>query len=90
MRGRDLGVFCLGHVLTWNEIADLARATLHKPPRKLHIPIGLVRAGLPLARLLAFKSATTVDFILRVTARDLTAPAIGKRHLGAFYRTLAC
>lgn len=75
-------------VLSWDEIA-LACSTLGRPTRRRHVPIGLVRTGLPVVRLFSRKSATTLDFILRVSQADLFAPSVGTRHLSGFYRDLA-
>lgn len=76
-------------VFTWDEIAALACQSLSKAIRRRHVPIGLVRPVLPAARLFSNKAATTLDFVLRVSERDLVAPKVGRRHLADYFHELA-
>jgi uncharacterized protein YbjT (DUF2867 family) len=74
---------------TYREIADLAFAVLHKPPRIRRVPVWLVKAALPLVRLFSKRYYTIAAGITTITQHDFEAPKAGTHTLNEFYEEIA-
>lgn len=77
-------------VLTQLEIAKLAFAAVGKRPQITHIPDGVRRSLLALARTFMRPQAYgPLEFFMTAMAMDMIAPTTGHRTLGAFYKEVA-
>ena len=74
---------------TYREIADLAFAVLHKPPRIRRVPVWLVKAALPLVRLFSQRFYTIAAGIATITQHDFVAPPCGTHSLKRFFEEMA-
>lgn len=103
IHGYDLATFCIEHmqgneqeldiggpeILTQNEIAQLAFATLNKPTRISYIPNWLRRSILFLGKyLMPSKVFGPIEFFLTVLAMDMVAPTCGERTLREHFEEL--
>ena len=69
-----------------NEIAALAFATLGLRPRVTHIPMGIARSAIKLAKLMGFETSVgALDFFLTTSSLDMTAPPHGEITLAQDY-----
>jgi uncharacterized protein YbjT (DUF2867 family) len=75
--------------LTRREIAAMAFEALGKRPRLVHMPVGLVRAGGHLLRLVNPRGGHFVLFAAHVMTHDCVAPARGVRRIGDYFRWVA-
>lgn len=76
-------------VFTQNEAAELAFEVLGKEPKLTHIPMGLMRFGVRIVRLLSTQFGDLFDFIVTAGEIDGVAPCNGKRTLRAHFEELA-
>jgi uncharacterized protein YbjT (DUF2867 family) len=104
IHGADLAKVCAGaasgpqtdipvggpDTYTYREIADLAFAALHKPPRIRRVPVWLVKAALPLLRLFSKRYYTIAAGIATITQHDFVAPPCGTHLLKQFFEEMTC
>jgi uncharacterized protein YbjT (DUF2867 family) len=76
-------------IFTQREIAELAFATLGKPPKISTIPLGLAKAAIRLMRPFSRHSADLFEFFVTGAEHDMVAPQYGNRTLSAYFRQLA-
>ena len=76
-------------VYTQDEAAELAFEVLGKEPKLTHIPMGLMRFGVKIVRLLNAQFGDLFDFIVTAGEIDGVAPSGGKRTLRAHFEELA-
>jgi hypothetical protein len=73
---------------TYREIAELAFAVLGQPPRIRRVPVWLVRAALPLARLWGKRYYTIAAGIATIMRHDFVAPPCGTHSLKQFFEEM--
>ncbi len=76
-------------IYTQNEAAELAYDVLGTEPRLTHIPMGLMKVGVKVVRLLNTQFGDLFDFIVTAGEIDGVAPCNGKRTLRAHFEELA-
>lgn len=76
-------------VYTQDEAAQLAFEVLGKPPKLVHLPMGLMRFGVRAVGLLNQQLGDLFDFIVTAGEVDGVAPRNGKRTLRAHFEELA-
>jgi uncharacterized protein YbjT (DUF2867 family) len=102
IHGADLAAVCVDAVAseeeeipvggpvtyTYQEIAELAFAVLHKPVRIRRVPVWLVRAALPVVRLGSRRYYAIAAGITTITQHDFEAPKAGTHTLKEFYEQM--
>jgi uncharacterized protein YbjT (DUF2867 family) len=74
---------------TYREVAELAFAVLGKPPRVRRVPVWLVKAALPLVRLVSKRYYTMAAGMMTITQHDFVAPRVGTHTLKEFFEEMA-
>ncbi len=101
--GADLAVVCADAIegyageldvggpetLTWRDAAELAFAALDRPQRISRIPAGIMWWAVRMTRIFSRHQAELLAFFTTMATRDVVAPAVGTRTIGAHYSARA-
>jgi uncharacterized protein YbjT (DUF2867 family) len=102
IHGADLAVRCVEAIdanqceidvggpdtLTWREVAELAFATLAKPPKITRVPAWLMWSVVRLVRLFNQHQGELLAFFTTMATNDVVAPATGSHTLADHFRNL--
>jgi uncharacterized protein YbjT (DUF2867 family) len=102
IHGVDLAVRCIDaiddsqreidvggpHTVTWREVAELAFATLAKPPKITCVPAWLMWSVVRLVRLFNRHQGELLAFFTTMATTDVVAPATGSHSLEEHFRKL--
>ena len=101
--GRDMAEICISAIddqadtidvggpetLTFNEVARLAFKVLNHPAKITHLPLGLGKLAVRLAKLLGFgKTVGAFEFFVAASGIDMDAPNFGDQTLEQHFATM--
>lgn len=101
--GRDMAEVCISAIddqvdtidvggpetLTFNEVARLAFKVLNQPAKITHLPLGLGKLAVRLAKLLGFgKTVGAFEFFVAASGIDMDAPNFGNQILEQHFATM--
>ena len=101
--GRDMAEVCISAIddpvdtidvggpetLTFNEVARLASKVLNHPAKITHLPLGLGKLAVRLAKLLGFgKTVGAFEFFVAASGIDMDAPNFGDQTLEQHFATM--
>ena len=101
--GRDMAEVCISAIddpvdtidvggpetLTFNEVALLASKVLNHPAKITHLPLGLGKLAVRLAKLLGFgKTVGAFEFFMAASGIDMDAPNFGDQTLEQHFATM--
>ncbi|MCP3955911.1 MAG: hypothetical protein GY697_27395 [Desulfobacterales bacterium] len=103
IHGADLAIACVAaaqsrqndiaiggpDTYSYKEIAELAFATLGRPPKITGIPVRLVQLVVSLIRLFSKHYFTLALFFTTVMQNDFVAPPSGTKSLRSYFETIA-